>query len=99
VPELTTLGQWLGQQRAAALPKSQFGHAVQYALNHWEALLLHTGHGFLAIDTNAAERALRPIAVDRNNWRFVGSATGGQTTVDHFSFTSTYRTLNLDPFA
>lgn len=99
VPELTTLGPWLEQQRAAVLPKSPFGQAVQYALNHWESLLRYTQHGFLAIDNNAAERALRPIAVGRNNWLFVGSATGGQTAAVLFSFTSTCRRLNLDPFA
>jgi transposase len=99
VPELATLRQWLDQQRASALPKSPFGHAVQYALNQWEALLLYTQHGFLAIDNNAAERALRPIAVGRNNWLFVGSPTGGQTAAILFSFTSTCRRLNLDPFA
>jgi transposase len=54
VPELTTLGQWLEQQRAAVLPKSPFGQAVQYALNHWESLLLYTQHGFLAIDNMIA---------------------------------------------
>lgn len=99
VPELTALGQWLEQQRASALPKSPFGQAVQYALNHWAALVLYTRHGFLAIDNNAAERALRPIAVGRNNWLFVGSATGGQTAAILFSFTSTCRRLNLDPFS
>jgi transposase len=99
LPELTTLCQWLEQQHATALPKSPFGHAVQYALNHWDALLLCTQHGFLAIDNNAAERALRPIAVGRNNWLFVGSKTGGRTAAILFSFTSTCRRLNLDPFA
>jgi transposase len=99
VSELTTLGPWLEQQCAAVLPKSPFGQAVQYALNHWESLVRYTQHGFLAIDNNAAERALRPIAVGRNNWLFVGSATGGQTAAVLFSFTSTCRRLNLDPFA
>lgn len=97
--ELTTLRQWLEEQRAVVLPKSPFGQAVQYALNHWEALTLYARHGFLAIDNNAAERALRPIAVGRNNWLFVGSPTGGQTAAILFSFTSTCRRLNLDPFA
>jgi transposase len=99
VPELTMLRQWLQEQRAATLPKSPFGQAVQYALNHWEALSLYTQQGFLAIDNNVAERALRPIAVGRNNWLFVGSKTGGQTAAILFSFTSTCRRLNLDPFA
>ena len=98
-PELTSLRHWLDQQHAAALPKSPFGQAVQYALNHWDALLLYTQHGFLAIDNNAAERALRPIAVGRNNWLFVGSTTGGQTAAVLFSITSTCRRLQIDPFA
>jgi transposase len=99
VPELTTLRQWLEQQSASALPKSPLGQAVQYALNQWQALLLYTQQGCLALDNNAAERALRPIAVGRNNWLFVGSKTGGQTAAILFSFTSTCRRLNLDPFA
>jgi transposase len=99
VPELTSLCQWLQQQREVVLPKSPFGQAVQYALKHWEALLLYTRHGYLAIDNNAAERALRPIAVGRGNWMFVGSKTGGETAAVLFSFTSTCRRLNLDPFA
>ncbi len=99
LPKLAALRQWLEQQRSAVLPKSPFGQAVQYALNHWDALSLYTRHGFLAIDNNAAERALRPIAVGRNNWLFVGSATGGQTAAILFSITSTCRRLNLDPFA
>lgn len=99
VPELTSLRQWLDQQHIAALPKSPFGQAVQYAINHWESLLLYSSRGFLAIDNNAAERALRPIAVGRNNWMFVGSAEGGRTAAILFSFTSTCRRNGIDPFA
>jgi transposase len=99
LPELTALRQWLEQQHGAVLPKSPLGQAVQYALNHWDALLRYTQHGFVAIDNNAAERALRPIAVGRNNWLFVGSKIGGRTAAILFSITSTCRRLNLDPFA
>ena len=100
VPELTTLCQWLEQQRVAVLPKSPIGHAVQTLRpTTGRALTLYTQHGFLAIDNNAAERAPRPIAVGRNNWLFVGRARGGQTAAILFSFTSTCRRLNLDPFA
>ena len=73
VPELTSLRAWLEQQRAAALPKSLFGQGVQYALNHWEALMRYTEHGFVAIDNNAAEREMTRIAVGRKNWLTVGS--------------------------
>lgn len=61
--------------------------------------MLYTQHACLAIDNNAAERTLRAIAVGRNNCLFVGSATGGHTAADLFTFTSTCRRLNVDPFA
>jgi hypothetical protein len=99
VPELTALCHWLKEQQPLVLPKSPIGEAIAYALRHWDALPLYTQHPFLAIDNNAAERALRAIAVGRNNWLFVGSQTGGHTAAILLSFTSTCRRLNLDPFA
>ena len=60
---------------------------------------LHTTEGFLAIDNNAAERALRQIALGRKNWLFVGSQGGGHTAAILFSITSTCHRLKLDPFA
>jgi transposase len=97
--ELTSLRQWLDQEQAKVLPKSPIGQAIGYALNQWPALQLYVQHGFLDIDNNAAERALRPIAVGRNNWLFVGSATGGQTAAVLFTITSTCHRLKIDPFA
>jgi len=49
------------------LPKSPMGQATTYALNQWEALKVYTTDGDLNIDNNAAENALRPIAVGRKN--------------------------------
>lgn len=99
VAELTSLCHWLKEQQPLVLPKSPIGQAIAYALGHWESLTLYTQHGFLAIDNNAAERALRAIAVGRNNWLFVGSQTGGHTAAILFTMTSTCRRLNVEPFA
>jgi len=54
-------------------------------------LLRFTEHGFLNIDNNAAERALRPAAVGRKNWLFAGSDKGGRTAAVLYSFTQTCR--------
>jgi len=97
-PLLTALCQWLKNEQLKVLPKSPLGQAINYALNQWSALTVYAEHGFLAIDNNAAERALRPIAVGRNNWLFVGSATGGHTAAVWFTLTSTCQRLQLDPF-
>jgi len=99
VAEWTSLRQWLETLGKDALPKSPTGKAVAYALNHWEALNRHVEYGWLSIDNNAAERALRPIAVGRNNWLFVGSQTGGETAAILFSLTSSCRRNGIDPFA
>ena len=65
-PVLAAFGVWLGTLRAEVLPKSPIGQAVGYALNQWAALNRYVADGDLAIDNNAAERALRGIAVGRN---------------------------------
>src|SRR5215472_13464943 len=66
VPVLKRLEEYLREQQALALPKSQFGKAINYALNQWEALLLYASDGRLEIDNNSSERTLRPCAIGRN---------------------------------
>src|SRR5262249_24873679 len=73
VPLLKSLGEWLEKQAAAVLPKSPLGEALGYARNQWAALQVYTTAGFLEIDNNAAERALRAVAIGRKNYLFFGS--------------------------
>jgi transposase len=93
VPRLRQFKTWLESQQAIhggpVLPKSPMGAAITYALNQWDALCVYTTDGDLAIDNNAAERALRRIAVGRGNWTFLGSENGGHTAAILFSFIAT----------
>jgi transposase len=93
---------WLESQQASrgghVLPKSPMGQAIGYALNQWEALCVYAADGDLAIDNNAAENALRCVAVGRNNWLFCGSDNGGTTAAILFSFMATCRRHEIDPF-
>jgi transposase len=75
-PLLASFGQWLDTLRPRALPKSPLGQATTYVTNQWQALNVYVTDGDLAIDNNAAERALRAIAVGRKNWNFFGSDFG-----------------------
>ena len=50
---------------------------MRYGLSRWDAPQLYLDDGTVEIDNNAAERAIRPIAVDRNNWLFAGFDAGG----------------------
>jgi transposase len=98
VPALTTLGHWLRAQQSQVLPKSPIGEAIGYALNQWEALLRYTTRGFLEIDNNAAERALRPIAIGRKNYLFFGSDVGGESAAVLYSFVQTCQHLSIEPW-
>jgi len=98
-PLLETMGEWLEAQRGRVLPKSPIGEAVTYALNQWAALLRHLDDGELAIDNNAAENALRGIALGRKNYLFIGSEQGGRAAAVHYSLVRSAKRHGLDPFA
>jgi hypothetical protein len=57
---------WLVQSMATLSAKSTAAGAIQYALNRWQALLTYVDDGMVEIDNNAAERALRGVALGRN---------------------------------
>ena len=102
VSRLTQFKAWLEsrqiQNGGPALPKSPMGQAITYALNQWDALCVYTSDGELNIDNNVAERALRRIAVGRNNWLFMGSDNGGRTAAILFSLIATCERHRVNPF-
>jgi transposase len=99
VPILDRLEKFLCEQRGQALPKSQYGKAVGYVLNHWPELRRFTENGVLEIDNNIAERTLRPCAIGRKNWMFLGSDRGGETAATCFSILAGAKRHRIEPFA
>ena len=59
--------------------KSSTAKAIAYAINNEKALKIFLVDGNIEIDNNAAERALRSVAIGRKNWLFAGSDNGGKT--------------------
>jgi transposase len=98
-PVLDALKGWLDEQQPQALPKSPLAQALGYAVNHWEALTRYLEQGYLAIDNNLSERTLRAIALGRNNWGVLGSASGGRTAAVLYTMIGTCKHLEIDPFA
>jgi transposase len=98
VPLLTRLYQWFEGQQAEVLPKSPFGEALTYARNQWQALLRYATQGYLEIDNNRAEGALRAIAVGRKNYLFFGSDAGGETAAVLYSLVQTCKRLGVEPW-
>jgi transposase len=103
VPRLEQFKTWLLSQQVEhgghVLPKSPMGQAITYALNQWEALSVYAADGRLAIDNNAAENALRRVAIGRKNWLFCGSDHGGHTAAILFSLIATCQRHKVEPFA
>ena len=77
-PILDAFRAWCEERLRELLPKSPTALAIGYTLEHWAALTRYLDDGAIAIDNNAAERALREIAVGRKNWLFAGSERGGE---------------------
>ncbi|RPI60875.1 MAG: IS66 family transposase [Planctomycetaceae bacterium] len=102
-PRLAEFKTWLEGLRAvnggAILPKSPMGEAITYTLNQWTALCVYLLDGDLAIDNNAAENALRRIAIGRKNWLFAGSDHGGRTAAILFSLIASCQRHDVEPFA
>lgn len=96
VPILNEFKAWLDQQKDKELPASAISKAIRYALNQWEALNAYVEDGRVPISNCAVENAMRPVAIGRKNWLFVGNETTGQQTAILLSVTQTCRRLGID---
>lgn len=84
-------------QDPTLLPKSLFGKAIGYTLKRWEQLGRYTGDPMLAIDSNAVEREIRPIALGKKNWLFCTSEGGTEASAIIYSLIASCRLANVDP--
>lgn len=96
-PQLEALLAWLETQRQRVSCKSGICEAIQYALNHWQALVRYVEDGRIEIDNNAAERALRAVALGRKNFLFGGSDAGGERAAALYSLIGSAKLNGLDP--
>ena len=96
-PLLESLKQWLEETLGKLSRKSDTSLAVRYALGRWEALLRYCADGRLEIDNNAAERALRAVALGTKNYLFAGSDRGGQSAAAIYSLIGTAKLNGIDP--
>lgn len=97
LPLLAELGKWLEQE--TFLPKSLIGKAATYTRNQWAALNRYVEDGDLSIDNNFAERAMRPIAIGRKNWLFVGSEQAGHRAAVLTSLIASCKNNFVEPWA
>jgi transposase len=96
-PELNSLYEWLHKTATTLSKKSELAKAIRYALSNWVALTRYGEDGRLEIDNNAAERALRAVALGRKNWLFAGSDDGGERAAAIYTLIGTAKLSGLDP--
>ena len=96
-PVLNEIENWLDARLPTVLPQSPMAKAIKYARNHWQALINYLLDGRITdITNNAAERALRRVAVGRKNWIFVGAEEAGKPAVVLMSILQTCRELDVN---
>ncbi len=98
-PLLDELHEWLENQANAVLPKSALGKAFSYTLKNWDALYRYSTTGHLNIDNNWAEQSMRPIALGRKNYLFVGSETAGHNAAILYSLVETCKANKINPLS
>lgn len=95
--ELKTLAQEL--LAGPVLPQSGLGKACTYLLGHWAPLTAHQNYSHTALDTNALENAIRPSAVGKKNWLFVGHPEAGDRAAVLYSLLGTCQRYGHNPHA
>jgi transposase len=90
---------WMHQQRALLSTKNDTAKAINYLLNRWAAFTRFLDNGRVCLTNNAAERALRGVAVGRRNWTFAGSDAGGHRAAAVYTLIETCKMNDVDPQA
>jgi hypothetical protein len=96
-PLLDDLRAWMQGTSWQLSKKLALAEAIRYALVRWDALVRYVEEGRIEIDNNAAEQALRTVALGRKNYLFAGSDSGGERAAAIYSLIGTAKLNGLDP--
>src|ERR1700742_1842828 len=98
-PLATDLETWMREQRAKLSRRNDVAKAMDYMLKRWSAFTRFLDDGRICLSNNAAERALRGIALGRKSWLFCGSDRGGDRAALMYSLIVTAKMNEVDPQA
>jgi hypothetical protein len=98
-PIFDDLEAWLQAQLPRIPGKSELAKAIRYALTRMKKMRSYLDHGFLELDNNSAERAMRCVALGRKNYLFVGSKGGGNAAAIAYTLIETAKLNGVDPQA
>ena len=95
-PLVDDLEKWLRDERQKLSSKSPVAKAIAYSLRRWSSFVRFLDDGRICLSNNAAERAVRGIAVGRRNWTFCGSDAGGQRAAAIYTLIETCKLCGVD---
>ena len=96
---LDELEAWLHTQLSRISAKTDLAKTIRYALSRIKRLRPYLKHGVLELDNNCAERAMRPVALGRKNFLFMGSEGGGKAAAIAYTLIETAKMNGVDPQA
>ncbi len=98
-PAFDDLEAWFQFQLTKISSKTPLASAIRYALTRMKRLRPYLERGFLELDNNTAERSMRPIALGRKNYLFMGSERGGKSAAIAYTLIETAKLSGVDPQA
>ena len=98
-PVLDAIREKIDELLPGTPPKSGLGKALAYADTYWSRLTRFVEDPQAGIDNNPAENAIRPIALGRKNWLFIGDREAGQAAANLLTIITTCRNAGDDPYA
>jgi transposase len=98
-PLVADLEAWLREQRARLSRGNDLARAIDYMLRRWPSFTRFLEDGRICLSNNAAERAMRGVALGRRSWLFAGSDRGGQRAAAVYSLIATAKLNDIDPQA
>jgi transposase len=98
VPVLANLEPLLRSVQEKVLPQSPLGKAIRYCLAEWPALKRYVSDGRLEIDNNLTENAIRPSAVGKKNWLFIGHPEAGWRSAVIYSIVVSCERRGIEPW-
>lgn len=96
---VSDLETWMREQRARMSRHAEVAKAMDYMLTRWDAFSRFLHDGRICLTNNAAERALRGVALGRKAWMFAGSDRGGERAAAMYSLIVTAKLNDVDPRA
>ncbi|WP_122521494.1 IS66 family transposase [Pseudomonas viridiflava] len=98
LPILAQLKSWIEKTQPQATAQNALGKAISYLASNWSKLERYVEEGYLPMDNNAAERAIRPFVIGRKNWLFSDTPKGATASAQLYSLVETAKANSQEPY-